>query len=203
MEYSEEAIQNLRRLWVSADAQQVKLAIAMSKDAMLIHEHLMPECTLAKEFHPNLTTRLDIEDFLNQMVYGIELRNWRERVKFFQPPHQVFLYNKYKDDFYLFEPYFLSQPHLYDILKETAIHCSYSWGMEEKLKVGLELWDVIIEKEPEIGDHYFFLGRCHHYIYSLDHEYDSKLAIKAYRKAMRMKTSYRGQIKKELELLVI
>ncbi len=201
MNLSTQAIENLRRLWVSPQAPQVRLAITMSNDAMLLHDYLMPECILAKEFHPDLTTRLDIEDFLNKMVYGIELRTWRERVKFFQAPHQVFLYKKYVKDFYLFEDYFLNQPHLYHHFKETAIHCSYAWNNTDKLKVGLELWDRILEKEPEDGDHYFFLARCHHYLYQREENYNSSLAIKAYRKALRKKTTYRKQIKMELESL--
>jgi hypothetical protein len=202
MSLSDAAIQNLKRLWVSPQPNHVKLAITMSNDALLIHEHLMPECILAKEFHPDLTTRLDIEDFLNKMVYSIELRAWREKVKFFQPPHQVFLYKKYVKERELFESHLLQQPHLYEKYKETAIHCSYSWGREDKLKVGLQLFEKILEKEPEEGDNYFFLGRCHHYIYMVNHDYGATKAIKAYRKAMRNKTSYRGQIKKELESLI-
>ncbi len=201
MNLSEEAINNLRRLWVSPNAQQVRLAITMSQNAMLIHEHLMPECILAKEFHPDLTTRLDIEDFLNQFVYGLELREWRERIKFFQAPHGVYHYKKYKASEDIFENYFLEKEHLYEKYKEAAIHCSYSWGRGDKLRIGVELLKKMIEKEPDIGDYYFFIGRCYHYIYMMDHEYGSTLAIKAYRKALRNKTSYRGQIKKELESL--
>lgn len=203
MSLSEEAIQNLKRLWVSPQPNHVKLAITMSNNAMLIYEDLMPECILAKEFHPDLTTRLDIEDFLNKMVYSIELRNWREMVKFFLPPHQIFLYEGYKDNKHLFEHHFLNQPHLYEKYKETAIHCSYSWGRIDKLTVGLELFEKILEKESESGDIYFFMGRCHHYIYMRDHDYGSTLAIRAYRKALRNKTTFSAQIKKELESLVV
>ncbi len=202
MDLSLAAIQNLKRLWVSPQAQHIQLAITLSNDALLIHEHLMAECIIAKEFHPHLTTRLDIEDFLNKMVYGIELRNWREKIKFFEAPHQVFHYKKYEKNIDLFEHYFLNIPHLYEKYKETAIHCSYSWGREDKLKIGLNLLENILEKEPDNGDVYFFIARCHHYIYLTNHEYGSTLAIKAYRKAMRNKTSYRGQIKKELEVLL-
>ncbi len=202
MNLSAEAIQNLRRLWVSPQAQHIKLAITMSNDALLLHEHLMPECILAKEFHPDLTSRLDIEDFLNKMVYSIELRNWRDRVKFFQAPHQVYLYRRHEKDLDLFEHYFLSQPHLFERYKETAIHCSYTWNQSDKLKVGLLLFDNIIEKEPEDGDNYFFMGRCHQFLHALDREnYSSIYAIKAFRKALRKKTTYRKQIKKELESL--
>lgn len=203
MPLSEAAIQNLKRLWVSAQPSHVKLAITMSNDALLIHEELLPECIIAKEFHPDLTTRLDIEDFLNKMVYSIELRNWREKIKFFQPPHQVFLYPNYKSNINLFEHHFLNQPHLYEKYKETAIHCSYSWGREDKLKIGLELFQRILEKEPDVGDNYFFIARCHHYIYAVNHDYGAKLAIKAYRKALRNKTTFRGQIKKELDSLLV
>lgn len=202
MPLSEDAIKNLKRLWVSPQPQHVKLAITMSNDALLIHEHLMPECIIAKEFHPDLTTRLDIEDFLNKMVYSIELRHWREKVKFFQPPHQVFLYKKYTEEIDLFEEHFLTQPHLYEKYKDTAIHCSYSWGRIDKLTVGLELLERMLEKEPNNGDYLFFIGRCHHYIFMRDHDYGSTKAIKAYRKAMRNKTTFRGQIKKELESLL-
>lgn len=201
MQLSENAINNLRRLWVSPQPKHVKLAITMSNNAMLIHELLLPECILAKEFHPDLTTRLDIEDFLNKMVYGIELRNWREKIKFFQPPHQDFLYPKYKEDQDLFETYFLHQPHLFEKYKETAIHCSYHWGREKKLRIGIELFEKIIEKEPLVGDNYFFYARCHHYLYMTEMEDSPTPALKAYRKAIRLKTGYRGQALKEIESL--
>ncbi len=203
MEFSDDAIRNLRRLWVSPQIKDLKLAMMMSKDALMLHDYLMPECVLALEFHLDLTTRLDIEDFLKKLVYGIELKEWREKIEFFHPPHQAFLFRKYENSIELFEPYFLSQSHLFEKYKEAAIHCSYSWGMEDKLKIGLHLFGKILEQEPHVGDHYFFIGRCHQYIYELNHDYGSTLAIKAYRKALRIKTQYRRQIKMELETLSI
>lgn len=200
MPLSPEAIANLRRLWVSPQPQHIQLAIVMSgSDADTLRKELLPECVIAKEFHPSITARLDTEDFLHKHFYGLEIKEWRDRVKFFHPPHQVYHYRRYEEFKVRVEHHFLDLPHLFEKYKEAAVHCSYSWGRTDKLQVGLALFERIMEKEPDVGDHYFFLGRCHRYLYDADPDYGSKRAVKAYRKAIRLKTSFRGQILAELK----
>ncbi len=202
MELSEKAILNLRRLWMSPLEHDINLAMSLSGNALLLHEHLMPEVTLALEFHPKPLVRAEIKGFLKKWVYGVSLKEEQMKVMFFKPPHSVYHYKKFLLGKEVLESYFLDTPHLYEHLKSTAEHCSYAWGMREKLEAGLYLWERIAEKEPESGDVYFFIARCHHYIFKLDYSYGATRAIKAYRKAGRMKTTMRRIIKTELESLL-